>query len=84
LTAARGKGYATETIRLCTSYAFWELGFEKILASVYSGNDASLRILDKVGYGRCGLLRHHCFFGGEWHDEWLGEILREEWKGIDR
>jgi RimJ/RimL family protein N-acetyltransferase len=78
-----GKGYATETVRLCTGYAFQELGFEKILASVYSGNDASLRILDKAGYRQSGLLRHHCFFGGEWHDEWLGEILHEEWKGLD-
>jgi RimJ/RimL family protein N-acetyltransferase len=54
-----GKGYATETLRLCTAYAFEELGFEKVLASQY------------------GLLRRNVFFGGEWHDEWLGEILRE-------
>jgi hypothetical protein len=38
----------------------------------------SLRILDKAGYCPCGLLHLHCFFG----DEWLGEILREEWKGL--
>ena len=77
---AWGKGYATETLRLGTEYAFHELGFEKVLASVYSGNDASLRILAKAGYRRSGLLRRHSFFGGQWHDEWLGEILRDEWK----
>lgn len=43
----------------------------------------SLRILDKAGYRPCGLLRLHCFFGDEWRDEWLGEILREEWKGLE-
>jgi RimJ/RimL family protein N-acetyltransferase len=72
-----GKGYATETLRRCTAYAFEELGLEKVLASVYSGNEASLRMLKKIGYEQCGLLRRNAFFGGEWHDEWLGEILRE-------
>ena len=75
-----GQGYATETLPLCTVYAFMELGFEKVLASVYSENKASLRILEKLGYQQCGLLRRNAYFGGEWHDECLGEILREEWK----
>ena len=75
-----GKGYATEAVRAVTGYAFGELGLEKVLASVYSGNDASLRILEKVGYRQAGLLCRHVFFGGAWHDEWLGEIFREEWK----
>lgn len=75
-----GQGFATETLRLCTTYGFVELGLEKILASVYSGNDASLRVLAKAGYRHAGLLRRHAFFGGEWHDEWLGELLREEWR----
>jgi RimJ/RimL family protein N-acetyltransferase len=78
--SAWGKGHATETLRLCTAYAFEELGLEKVLASVYSGNDASIRMLKKLGYEQCGLLRRNAFFGGEWHDEWLGEILREEWR----
>lgn len=75
-----GQGFATEAVRLCTTYGFVELGLEKILASVYSGNDPSLRIVAKTGFRHAGLLRRHAFFGGEWHDEWLGELLREEWK----
>jgi RimJ/RimL family protein N-acetyltransferase len=78
--AAWGKGYATEAIRLCTTYAFRELGFEKVLASVYTGNHASLRVLEKLGYAQSGLLRRNAFFDGAWHDEWLAEILREQWK----
>jgi RimJ/RimL family protein N-acetyltransferase len=74
------KGYATETVRLCTGYAFHELGLEKVLASVYTGNAASLRILAKIGYAPCGLLRRNAFFDGQWHDERLGEMLREDWK----
>jgi RimJ/RimL family protein N-acetyltransferase len=78
--SAWGKGYATETLRLGTVYAFHELGFEKVLASVYGGNDASLRILAKIGYRECGRLRRNAFFAGQWHDEHLAEFLREDWK----
>jgi RimJ/RimL family protein N-acetyltransferase len=78
--SAWGKGYGTETARLCTAYAFEELGFEKVMASVYSGNDASIALLKQIGYAQCGLLRRNAFFGGTWHDEWLGEILLEEWQ----
>jgi RimJ/RimL family protein N-acetyltransferase len=74
-----GKGYATEAMRLCVGYAFRELGLEKVLASVYSGNRASLRLVEKVGFRRCGLFRRNTFFDGAWHDEWFGEILRDEW-----
>ena len=57
------------------------LGFEKVLASVYGCNAASVRLLAQVGYRECGVLRRNAFFAGQWHDEWLAEILREEWKG---
>ncbi len=76
-----GKGYATEAIRLTTAFAFNELGLEKVLTEVYEGNVASRRAMERVGFRQCGLLRHNRFFDGRWHDEWVGEILREEWKG---
>jgi ribosomal-protein-alanine N-acetyltransferase len=75
-----GKGYATEAMRLRTAYAFRELGLEKVLSSVYLGNDGSRRALERAGYKQCGLLRRNRFIGGQWHDEWLGEVLREEWE----
>jgi RimJ/RimL family protein N-acetyltransferase len=74
-----GQGYATEAMPLVTGHAFHELGLEKVLASVYAGNERSIRMAEKQGYRQCGLLRRNAFFGGEWHDEWLGEILRDEW-----
>lgn len=78
--SAWGLGYATEALRLAVTHAFREFGFEKVLASVYTGNQASLRLVEKVGFRPAGLLRHNAYFDGRWHDEWLGEILRDEWK----
>jgi len=82
--SAWGKGYATEAMRLVTDHAFHELGLEKVLASVYTGNERSIRMAETLGYRQCGLLRRNAFFAGEWHDEWLGEILRPDRSGPDR
>jgi len=61
-----GKGYAGETMRLRTRYAFRELGLETV----------STRVVDR----QAGVLRHHYFVDGRWHDAWVGEILRDEWE----
>lgn len=77
-----GKGYGSETVRLRTRYAFTELNLEKLMTEVYEGNHASRRELEKAGYRQYGLARRHAFIEGEWHDAWLGEILRDEWSGM--
>jgi [ribosomal protein S5]-alanine N-acetyltransferase len=74
-----GKGYATEAIRLETAYAFQELNLEKVLTEVYAPNAASRRTMERAGFQGCGVRRRNVFLDGEWHDEWLGEILRDEW-----
>jgi RimJ/RimL family protein N-acetyltransferase len=76
-----GKGYATEAMRLRTAYAFTELGLEKLNTTVFAENEASRRALQHAGYRQAGLLRRNRWAGGRWHDEWLGEVLREEWGG---
>jgi RimJ/RimL family protein N-acetyltransferase len=73
------KGFASEAIRLRTAYAFEELGLEKVMSTVHEQNQPSRRALEKAGYHQCGWLRHNRYYGGGWHDEWMGEILREEW-----
>jgi [ribosomal protein S5]-alanine N-acetyltransferase len=73
-----GQGYATEAIRLRTAYAFNELGLETLTTQVYAPNEASRRALQRAGYREVGWLRRHVYFEGEFHDVWLGEMLRGE------
>ena len=35
--------------------------------------------LERNGYKTVGVHRQHFFTGGEWHDVWLGEVLRADW-----
>jgi len=76
-----GRGFGTETARLRTSFAFKQLGFEKVMTEIYSENEASIRMVQKLGFRQAGVLRRHRFVDGTWQDLWLGEMLRDEWKG---
>lgn len=48
----QGQGYATEVCRAVLQYAHEELGFERILAFVQMGNNASGRVCEKLGMKR--------------------------------
>jgi len=73
------RGYASEVMRLRTEYAFMELGLRKVWTGVWLPNTGSRRALEKAGYRQCGLMRRHVLVGGQWHDVWLAEVLREDW-----
>jgi RimJ/RimL family protein N-acetyltransferase len=49
-----GCGYGTETAAIRTTYAFDVLGLRLLMADVIEGNEASLRMLKKVGYKEVG------------------------------
>ena len=73
------RGHASEAMRLRTEYAFMELGLRKVWTGVWLPNAGSRRALEKAGYRQCGLMRRHVLVGGQWHDVWLAEVLREDW-----
>ena len=45
-----GKGYATEGAEAARDYAFGVVGLRELIAVVKPGNDASVRVLEKVGF----------------------------------
>jgi ribosomal-protein-alanine N-acetyltransferase len=47
-----GLGLATEAARAFIDYGFREMKLKRILASVEVGNDASVRVLEKLGFKR--------------------------------
>jgi ribosomal-protein-alanine N-acetyltransferase len=49
-----GRGYATEMARASIAYARTRAGFADIAATVDAINAASLRVLEKLGFERCG------------------------------
>ena len=47
-----GRGLATEAARAFVDHGFREMKLKRILASVEVGNDASVRVLEKLGFKR--------------------------------
>lgn len=61
--AARGRGLATEAVRLGVRLAFERLGVAKLTAGAYAANAASVRVLEKAGFRREGLRRRQVVSG---------------------
>ena len=73
-----GKGIATKAISLMTDYGFHNLKLERIYSSVFDFNMASMRVLEKNGFKKEGVLRNSVIKNDEIHDEHLYARLRNE------
>ncbi len=75
-----GKGYATEAARRLVAFGFDELKLHRIFATCDPQNKGSVRVLEKAGMRREGLLHEHKRVKGRWRDSFLYAILNNEWK----
>lgn len=76
---ARGRGLGTRALRLFSSWAFDELDLARLEVLVQPDNRTSLRMAERAGYRREGLLRSYRTFRGRradfvmlsllWHDD---------------
>jgi ribosomal-protein-alanine N-acetyltransferase len=71
-----GQGIATAAARSMASYAFQAFPFARLEAPVFAGNPASMRVLEKAGFSREGVLRHSVFKDGQLIDSVLYARLR--------
>ena len=71
-----GKGIATAAARVMASYAFRAIALARLEAPVFAWNPASMRVLEKAGFAREGVLRHSVFKDGELIDSVLYARLR--------
>jgi RimJ/RimL family protein N-acetyltransferase len=76
----QGEGYATEAARLVVTHGFEELRLHRISAVVLAGNDASKRVVEKLGFVHEGTKRDDAFVDGEYVDRDVYAVLREEWR----
>ena len=76
-----GQGIASEAVVRLIRFAFEELDLYRIEADVDPRNERSLRLLERHGFQREGLLRERYRVGGEIQDTVFLGLLRREWKG---
>lgn len=75
----RGHGYATDATALLVGYGFDHLALHKVYAHVYDFNDASKRVLEKVGFVEEGVHREEAFVDGAYRDVHRYGLLRGDW-----
>ena len=73
-----GKGYATDARILMLKYAFLERGLNRIWARVLEDNPGALKMLEKSGYKREGVFRQAAFKDGQFVNECLLAVLKED------
>ena len=78
----QGQGLATEAGRALLELCFDTLGLRRVLASTFEANEASWRVVERLGMRlesrtrKAGLHRDH-----GWSDERVYALLAEEWAG---
>ncbi len=75
-----GRGYATEAAAALLGHTFAELGFRRVAARIVDGNDASVRVCERLGMRREAHLIENELFKGEWTSEIDYAILDREWR----
>jgi RimJ/RimL family protein N-acetyltransferase len=65
---ARGRGVATEALRLLTEFAFDELGMQRLELFIAVHNEPSKVVAERAGYTREGVLRSAYFKQGRRED----------------
>lgn len=73
-------GYVSEALEEVLRFSYEKLDLFRIGAVVFPENEPSLKLLEKFGFTKEGLLRGYIQQNGEIHDTYLLSLLKPEWE----
>ncbi|MEI8326327.1 MAG: GNAT family protein [Betaproteobacteria bacterium] len=76
----RSRGYATEAVTALVDYLFNSYPLNRIECNTTTDNHASIRLAQKCGLVREGVLRGRSFVGGVYVDDMVLSIQRSDWE----
>ncbi|TWR30630.1 GNAT family N-acetyltransferase [Mucilaginibacter pallidiroseus] len=79
-----GKGIMPKALQLFTAYTFNRFDIIALQAGVFSSNPASMRVLEKAGYAKQGVLKGVVFKKGQVIDEHLYVMDKPTWALINQ
>lgn len=74
-----GKGYGTEAIKIVLRFVFEELHLNRLQLEVFSHNLRGIRAYEKVGFVKEGVLRESLYYNGNYSDEIIMAILKDDY-----
>jgi RimJ/RimL family protein N-acetyltransferase len=75
-----GRGLASEAVSLAIDWALRTLDLHRVEADIDPRNEASRRVLERLGFRSEGVLRERFFVGDEATDSELFGVLASEWR----
>jgi RimJ/RimL family protein N-acetyltransferase len=75
-----GRGLATEAATAVLDWGFTEFGLHRIYARCHGRNDASARLMARLGMRREARHVESYLFRGEWADRLVFAVLAREWQ----
>ena len=75
---AQGRGVGREALRQLLRYGFEDLELHRIYLHVFVTNDRAIRLYERAGFRREGVLREAALIEGAWVDLVLMAVLRHD------
>jgi ribosomal-protein-alanine N-acetyltransferase len=76
-----GRGLMTDAVQVLTRFAFDTMRLHRIEAACIPDNNRSIRVLEKAGFQREGLLRSYLRINGIWQDHLLYAKIADDISG---
>ncbi len=73
------KGYAKETLKSILTFLFSIDDFHRVVEIVDTENEASIKLLESIGFRKEGHFIENIFFKGKWGSEFLYAMLKKDW-----
>ncbi len=77
-----GKGYMVDALDLLAGHAFDTMRLHRIEAACIPDNRRSVRVLEKAGFTREGLLRSYLKINGDWQDHYLYSLIADDRRNV--
>ena len=74
----RGKGYGTDAVMVLLWVGFHILGLNSIYLDTMEDNERAIRVYEKIGFKRVGLLRETEYMDGAYKGLLIMDLLRKE------
>ena len=78
ISSHRGEGFAGQAARLVAQFAMEHLGLVRVEIVVAVGNQASLRVAEKLTATREGVLRNRILIRGTPHDAVMHSLIPQD------
>ena len=73
-----GKSLTPTAVALATDYCFFQLGLHRMEICIRPENEASLRVVEKLGFRYEGLRRNYIHINGDWRDHFCFALTVDE------